>query len=168
MKKHVGIQPLKMFLLAVLLMLLNNVSVFASGDSGTIRNGGVVSSASEYSSQIGIDILKKGGNAVDAAVATIFTIGVVEPNLSSIGGSGIMTIYTKENDQCIVIEYMETVPSNMKAGWFNLQTDKNTAKNAALPGQVYGILTALDKYGTMSREEVMAPAIQLARNGLLV
>lgn len=156
-----------MFFLAVLLMLFNNVSVFASDDSGAIRNGGVVSSASEYSSQIGIDILKKGGNAVDAAVATIFTIGVVEPNLSSIGGSGIMTIYTKENDQCIVIEYMETVPSNMKAGWFNPYTDKNTAKNAALPGQVYGILTALDKYGTMSREEVMAPAIQLARNGFI-
>ncbi len=165
MKKHVRKQRLRVFLLAVLLILFNNVSVLANDDGGAIRSGGVVSSASEYSSQIGVDILKKGGNAVDAAVAAIFTIGVVEPNLSSIGGSGIMTVYMKENDQCIVIEYMETVPSNMKAGWFIPNTDKNTAKNAAVPSQVYGILTALDKYGTMSREEVMEPAIQLARNG---
>lgn len=165
MKNNLGKQSLGVFLLAILLMLFNNVSVPANDDSGVIRDGGVVSSASEYSSQIGVDILKKGGNAVDAAVAAIFTIGVVEPNLSSIGGSGMMSIYTRETNQCIVIEYMETVPSNMKAGWFNPNTDKNTAKNAAVPGQVYGILTALDKYGTMSREEVMTPAIQLARNG---
>ncbi|WP_159441949.1 gamma-glutamyltransferase [Clostridium sp. Marseille-P2415] len=165
MKINLTKHPFRVFLLAVILLIFNIVTVFANEDREVVRNGGVVSSASEYSSQIGVDILKKGGNAVDAAVAAIFAIGVVEPNLSSIGGSGIMTIYTKENDQCIVIEYMETVPLNMTAGWFDPDTDKNTAKNAAVPGQVYGILTALDQYGTMSREEVMAPAIELARNG---
>jgi gamma-glutamyltranspeptidase/glutathione hydrolase len=134
-------------------------------DNGAIGQHGGVSSSSEYSSQVGIDILKAGGNAVDAAVATAFAIGVTEPNLSGVGGCGMMNIYLKDTNEYVMLEYMETVPMNVTAGWFNKDTDSSTAKNAAVPSQVNGLLTALEKYGTMTREEVMAPAIKLAREG---
>lgn len=137
-------------------------------DNGAIGENGGVSSSSEYSSQIGIDILKAGGNAVDAAVATAFAIGLVEPNLSGIGGCGMMNIYLKETGEYIILEYMETVPNAIEPGWFDPETDKATAKNAAVPSQVHGLLTALEKYGTMSREEVMAPVIKLAREGFKI
>ena len=92
-------------------------------------------------------------------------MGVCEPNLSGIGGCGMMTIYLADSHEYEVLEYMETVPVALEPGWFNPDTDVNTAKNAAVPGQVAGLLTALEMYGTMSREEVMAPAIRLAREG---
>ena len=133
--------------------------------NGAIGQNGGISSCSVYSSQIGIDILKAGGNAVDAAVATIFAAGVVEPNLSGVGGCGMMNIYIKETGEFVLLEYMETVPAAVTPGWYNPETDGETAKNVAVPSQVHGLLTALDKYGTMSREQVMQPAIDLARNG---
>lgn len=134
-------------------------------DNGAIGQHGGVSSCSEYSSQIGIDILKAGGNAVDAAVATAFAIGVVEPNLSGVGGCGMMNVYLKDTNEYIILEYMETVPQAVTPGWFDKKKDSATAKNAAVPSQVNGLLTALEKYGTMSRQEVMAPAIKLAKEG---
>lgn len=133
--------------------------------NGAVGSHGGVSSCSPYSSQIGVDILKAGGNAVDAAVATAFAIGVVEPNLSGIGGCGMMNIYIKDGQQYKVLEYMETVPQAVEPGWFDKKADSATAKNVAVPSQVHGLLTALEKYGTMSRQEVMAPAIKLAREG---
>lgn len=137
-------------------------------NNGAIGQHGGVSSSTEYSSQIGIDILKAGGNAVDAAVATAFTIGVTEPNLSGVGGCGMMNIYLKDTNEYVMLEYMETVPMGVTPGWFNKEMDSETAKNAAVPSQVNGLLTALEKYGTMSREEVMAPAIKLAKEGFIM
>lgn len=136
--------------------------------NGAIGKHGGVSSASELSSQIGIDILKAGGNAVDAAVATAFAIGVVEPNLSGVGGCGMMNVYLKEKNEYIILEYMETVPQAVVPGWYDKAKDGNTAKNAAVPSQVNGLLTALEKYGTMTRQEVMAPVIKLAREGFKI
>ncbi len=133
--------------------------------NGAIGQHGGVSSGSLYASQAGLEILEAGGNAVDAAVATAFAVGVCEPNLSGIGGCGMMTIYLADSHDYEVLEYMETVPVAVQPGWYNPETDSATAKNAAVPGQVMGLLTALEKYGTMSREEVMAPAIKLAREG---
>jgi gamma-glutamyltranspeptidase/glutathione hydrolase len=133
--------------------------------NGAIGLYGGVSSASPLSSQIGIDILKAGGNAVDAAVATLFAVGVVEPYLSGLGGPGMMTIYIKETNEYIMLESMGTVPAAVKPGWYNPSTDGDTAKNATVPGAVYGLLTALEKYGTMSREQVIGPAMRLARGG---
>jgi gamma-glutamyltranspeptidase/glutathione hydrolase len=124
-----------------------------------------VSSASEITSQVGIDILKAGGNAVDAAVATIFAVGVVEPNLSGIGGPGMMVIYLKDTNEYVMLEYMGTVPSALQPGMFIPAVHGNTAMNATVPGSVHGLLTALERYGTMSRQQVMAPAIRLAREG---
>lgn len=137
-------------------------------NNGAIGKHGGVSSASEYSSQIGIDILKAGGNAVDAAVATAFAVGLVEPNLSGIGGCGMMNVYLKESNEYVILEYMETVPKAMMPGWFNEKKDASTAKNAAVPSQVHGLLTALEKYGKLSRKEVLAPVIKLAREGFKI
>lgn len=159
---------------ALLLVLMAIVPAMAEtpammeGDefgNGAIGTHGGVSSCSAYASQIGIDILQAGGNAVDAAIATAFAIGVVEPNLNGIGGCGMMNIYIKEGSQYKVLEYMETVPGAIEPGWFDSKTDGATAKNVAVPSQVHGLLTALDMYGTMSRQDVMAPAIKLAREG---
>lgn len=133
--------------------------------NGAIGTHGGVSSGSVYASQAGLEILQAGGNAVDAAVATAFAVGVCEPWLSGIGGCGMMNIYLKDGHQYEILEYMETVPVALQPGWYNPETDAATAKNAAVPGQVAGLLTALEEYGTMSRQEVMAPAIKLARDG---
>lgn len=133
--------------------------------NGAVGTHGGVSSGSVYASQAGLEILQAGGNAVDAAVATAFAVGVCEPWLSGIGGCGMMNIYLKDGHQYEILEYMETVPVAVEPGWYNPETDVATAKNAAVPGQVAGLLTALEQYGTMSREEVMAPAIKLARDG---
>lgn len=146
----------------------NNVTMSMEGDiygNGAVGSKGAVSSGSVYASEAGLEILEAGGNAVDAAVATAFAIGVVEPYMSGIGGCGMMNVYMSDTQEYEILEYMETVPLAVEPGWFNPDTDINTAKNAAVPGQVAGLLTALEKYGTMSREEVMAPAIKLAREG---
>ena len=139
------------------------VTPMASPDASSATGG--VSSGSVYASQAGLEILQAGGNAVDAAVATAFAVGVCEPNLSGIGGCGMMNIYLADNHEYEILEYMETVPVAVEPGWYNPETDSATAKNAAVPGQVAGLLTALEKYGTMTPEEVMAPAIKLAREG---
>ena len=78
--------------------------------NGAIGTHGGVSSGSVYASQAGLEILQAGGNAVDAAVATAFAVGVCEPNLSSIGGCGMMNIYLADNHEYEILEYMETVP----------------------------------------------------------
>ena len=135
---------------------------YGGGAAGT--QGGV-SSFSEETSRAGIDILKAGGNAVDAAVAAAFAVGVAEPQHSGIGGCGMMTIYLKESDEYITLEYLETTPAAQVPGLFHKGTDSRSAKNAAVPGQVAGLLTALEKYGTMTPEQVLAPAIRLAREG---
>lgn len=136
--------------------------------NGAIGNHGGVTSSSEYASQIGLDILKEGGNAIDAAVATAFAIGVVEPQYSGIGGAGLMTIYLADEKKCTTLEYLETVPGDITPGWYNSETDKYTARNAAIPAQVHGLLTALEEYGTMTPAEVLEPVIELARNGFVV
>lgn len=136
--------------------------------NGAVGTHGGVSSSHPLASQIGLEILEKGGNAIDAAVATAFAVGVLEPQYSGIGGAGLMTIYLNDEDRYTTLEYLETSPAAIEPGWYNEDTDKYTAKNAAVPSQVHGLLTALEEYGTMSREEVMAPAIELARNGFPV
>lgn len=138
---------------------------FGEGAIGT--NGGV-SSFNEITSQVGIDILKAGGNAIDAAVATAFAVGVVEPHHSGIGGCGMMTIYLKESNEYITIEYLETTPAALVPGLFDSETDSQTAKNAAIPGQVYGLLDALEKYGTMKPADVISPSVKLARDGFVL
>lgn len=130
----------------------------------------MVSSAHPLASQAGLAMLKKGGNAVDAAVATAFALNVVEPNMSGIGGGGSMLIWDQENKQTDYADfytakraetYRDLDYSRFEEGEFNLLS-------TGVPGTVDGLLQALERHGTMSRAEVMAPAIRYAREGFPV
>jgi gamma-glutamyltranspeptidase/glutathione hydrolase len=147
------------------------VNLYGRGASGS---KGVVAAAKPEASQVGVDILQKGGNAVDAAVAAGFAIGVVEPNTSGIGGGGFMIIKLVDMPEAVVIDFRETAPAASTPDMY-LGPDGKVIPNAAVvgglsvgtPGDVAGLLYALDNYGSkkLSRTEVMQPAISLAENG---
>mgnify|MGYP002606386637 CR=1 FL=1 len=137
---------------------------------------GVVAAANPEASKIGVEVMKKGGNAVDAAVATAFAISVFEPNASGIGGGGFMLIRMAKTGKTVVIDYREKAPAKATPDMFVLDengkvvNDEITVggKASGVPGTVAGLLTALEKYGTMKRADVMAPAIKHAGEGIIV
>lgn len=140
---------------------------FRSDVSGT---SGMVVSASKYASQVGIDILKSGGNAVDAAVAIGFALAVTYPQAGNLGGGGFMVIKIK--DTVTAIDYREKAPAGSTRNMFlndkgEFLPDKSQVGHlsAGVPGSVAGMLYALEKYGTKKREEIIAPAIKLAEDG---
>jgi gamma-glutamyltranspeptidase/glutathione hydrolase len=136
----------------------------------------MVAAAKPEASEVGVKILKQGGNAIDAAVATAFALGAVEPNASGMGGGGFMLIRFAKTGEVVFIDYRETAPKKAKADMYKLNKKGKVINNAskvgglavAVPGNVAGLLTALEKYGTMSRQQVLKPAIDYARNGLRV
>lgn len=143
-------------------------TMFKSGVTG--KNGMVVS-ASKYASQVGLEILEKGGNAIDAAVAMGFALAVTYPQAGNIGGGGFMVIRTKDN-HITSIDYREKAPASSTRNMFldaqgNFLPDKSQVGHlsAGVPGSVAGMLFALEKYGTMKREDILIPAIKLAEDG---
>jgi gamma-glutamyltranspeptidase/glutathione hydrolase len=135
-----------------------------------VGSNGMVVSASKYATEIGIEILKQGGNAVDAAVAVGFALAVTYPQAGNIGGGGFMVL--KINDTITTIDYREKAPSASSRNMFlnekgEFLPDKSQVGHlsAGVPGSVAGLLYALEKYGTMKREPILLPAINLAENG---
>ncbi|HDS5614346.1 TPA: gamma-glutamyltransferase [Morganella morganii subsp. morganii] len=158
----------------LLLSLLLSPQLYAASEpAAEVRNGMVVSSQ-HLASQAGADILKAGGNAVDAAVAVGYAQAVVNPCCGNIGGGGFMTLHLADGKN-IFINFRETAPASASADMY-LDKDGNLIKDASLygylaagvPGTVKGLDYALEKYGTMKREQVMAPAIKLARDGFIL
>ena len=141
-----------------------------TADPVRAQNGMVVS-ASELASKVGLQILKKGGNAVDAAVATGFALAVTHPSAGNIGGGGYMIIHLKDGRN-VAIDYREKAPLSASRNMY-LDSSGNIiegmsvdgATSSGVPGSVAGLLTALEKYGTMKLEEVIQPAINLAEDG---
>ena len=126
---------------------------------------GMVSSAHSLASQAGVDILKAGGNAVDAAVAAAFAIGVVEPNSNGLGGEGMMVIYLAKTASMTAIDYRSSAPA---AASYPQGIPSTGLAAAAAPGTVAGLCLALEKYGTMTLPQVLAPAIKLAADGFVI
>jgi len=126
---------------------------------------GMVASGHMLASQAGVDILKAGGNAVDAAVAAAFAIGVVEPNANGIGGEGMIIIYLVKPGTAIAIDYRSAAPATSA---FPKSIPSNGHAAAAIPGTVAGLSLALEKYGTMTLARVLAPSIKLAADGFAV
>lgn len=146
---------------------------FAPGAEPTFARNAMVVTMSRAASEAGIEILKAGGNAVDAAVATGFALAVTYPSAGNLGGGGFMVIRLNDG-RMATLDYREVAPSastrNMYLGRDGKLTDKSTVGYLAsgVPGSVAGLVEALRKYGTMPLERVMAPAIRLAGEGFLV
>ncbi|WP_275075224.1 gamma-glutamyltransferase [Providencia rettgeri] len=159
---------------ALLLSLLFSSQIFAASEPAVEAKKGMVVSSQHLASQIGADILKSGGNAVDAAVAVGYAQAVVNPCCGNIGGGGFMTIHLADGKD-LFINFRETAPAAASADMY-LDKDGKLIKDASLygylasgvPGTVKGLDYALEKYGTMSRQQVMEPAIKLAREGFIL
>jgi len=130
-------------------------------------SNGMVASAHPLSAQAGLEILKKGGNAVDAAVATAFANGVVEPNANGIGGEGYIVIYIKKTNKVTSIDYRSRASYNARPADAK-KWPSDGYLGVAVPGTVAGLAKALSEYGTMSLAEVVEPAAKLAENGFTV
>ena len=140
-----------------------------------LGTGGMVVSQRKVASEVGAEILRQGGNAIDAAVATALTLAVVLPRAGNLGGGGFMLIYSNELQKTIAIDYREMAPAKASRDMFldnKGNYDRKKAQfsllSAGVPGTVAGLYYALEKYGTLSWNEVLDPAINLAENGFKV
>ena len=149
-----------------------------------VSNSGMVVSQNNFSSDIGVEILSKGGNAIDAAVAVGFSLAITLPRAGNLGGGGFMLVYLKEKDEIFYIDYRSKSPLNSSIdNIFNLNgkninpkdftndmfnTTRYGYKAPAIPGTVAGLLEAHEKFGSLPLEEVLAPVIRQAREGILV
>ena len=132
---------------------------------------GMVVSTSSYASKVGADILNKGGNAVDAAVAVGFALAVTYPTAGNLGGGGFILIHLATGEN-VAIDYREKAPLAAHKDMYLNESDEfvpelslQGATSSGVPGSVAGLIYTLEKYGTMSPEEVIQPAIDLAKNG---
>ena len=136
---------------------------------------GMVASEHEIASQVGLDILKRGGNAVDAAVAVGFTLAVVLPHAGNLGGGGFLIVHDAQSGKNIALDFREMAPRRASRDMYldengNIIAGKSLYSHDAIgvPGTVAGLEYALKKWGSLPLSEVIAPAIQLAENGIPV
>ncbi len=136
---------------------------------------GMVVSQDYLASLVGAEILAMGGNAVDAAVATGFALAVTFPQAGNLGGGGFMLVHLAEENKTFALDYRETAPESFFAEMF-IRSDGSVdtgskrfgINSTGVPGTVAGLLLAQEKWGELSREQVMAPAIKLAESGFVV
>ena len=135
---------------------------------------GVVATSQPLASNAGLDILKKGGNAIDAAVATAAVLTLVEPNSTSLGGDAFIMIYIAEEDKLVGINASGRAPYSMTLDALNTKLDKHGMDrirgiySVSVPGAVDGWFEVLEEYGTMTMAEVLEPAIYYAEHGFPV
>ena len=161
------------FISVFFLSLSLSVAVLATQPSIYGENGVVVAHDLE-ACEAGIEILKKGGNAVDAAVAVSYALAVTHPHAGNIGGGGFMLIHMADG-QKVAIDYREMAPGQAHRDMFLGDSGKvvpqlSTRGGLAVgvPGTVAGLQLALDEYGSMTRKKVMKPAIKLAQKGFAI
>ena len=151
-------------------------SDIAPAEAVVARNGMVVSQEAR-ATRIGVEILKKGGNAVDAAVAVGFAMAVTYPRAGNIGGGGFMVIHLAKSRENIAIDYREVAPRAIRRDSFldasgNADPDKSleSALGVGVPGTVAGLVLAHEKYGSgkFKLADLIAPATALARDGIPV
>lgn len=136
---------------------------------------GMVASEQELATQVGVEILQQGGNAVDAAVAVGFALAVVLPNAGNIGGGGFMVLHDGKSGENFTVDFREMAPSKASRDMYldeqgNVVDGKSLYTHFAVgvPGTVAGMEYALKKWGSLPLEKVIAPAIKLAEEGFIV
>jgi len=142
-----------------------------------VAKQGMVVAQERIAAQIGRDFLARGGNAVDAAVATGFAMAVTYPRAGNIGGGGFMMIHLAASNEDIALDYRESAPAATTRDMFlgddgkpDTKKSRDSALGIGVPGTVAGLTLALDKYGSgkFKLAEILAPAIVLARNGFVI
>jgi gamma-glutamyltranspeptidase/glutathione hydrolase len=138
---------------------------------------GMVVAQEKVAARIGADVLKRGGNAVDAAVATGFAMAVTYPRAGNIGGGGFMVIHSAQRGEDVTIDYRETAPAATTPTIFlgadgkpDIAKSRDSALGIGVPGTPAGLALALQKYGSgkFTLAELLRPAIELARNGFVL
>jgi gamma-glutamyltranspeptidase/glutathione hydrolase len=177
---HFGIQTIKHTSIMRPLLRINLfvVLVFVSTlcgapDRGWAQRGaaGLVVADSELASDAGMAILKRGGNAVDAAVATAFVLAVVDQASSGLGGGGFMVIYDAKERRAHALDFRETAPGAARAELYHRngkpsrELSVTGALAVAVPGEVAGLLQAAKRFGTLPLQVLLAPAIRYATDG---
>jgi len=150
------------------------LAAIAASAAPVAAEHGMVVTAQHLATEVGVDVLKKGGNAIDAAVAVGYTLAVVYPAAGNLGGGGFMTIQLADGRKTF-IDFREKAPLAAKADMY-LDAAGNVIKGStttghlavAVPGTVAGLETVLAKYGTMRRPELIGPAIRLAEQGFVL
>src|SRR3989304_329297 len=171
---HISAFSNSKLLVAFLLVTFLIISIYSESPQPVRSKHGMVVSASTIASKIGVEIMKKGGNAIDAAVAVGFALAVTYPYAGNIGGGGFMVIHLKDGKN-LTIDYREKAPlaatRNMyldKDGNYVAALSQEGTISAGVPGSVAGLLYALNKYGTLKISDVIQPAIDLADNGWML
>lgn len=136
---------------------------------------GMVVTSHFLATQSALEVLKNGGNAIDAAVTAAFSLAVTQPRSGNIGGGGFMLISSEKKDEVVAIDYREKAPGKAtvdmfldKEGNADSQVSRYSHLAAGVPGTVAGLAMALEQYGTISLKEAIAPAIKLAEEGFIV
>jgi gamma-glutamyltranspeptidase / glutathione hydrolase len=146
----------------------------ASAQVATAQHGMVVSQE-QKATRIGLDVLERGGNAVDAAVAVGFALAVSLPKAGNIGGGGFMLVHLAERNETIAIDYREAAPAATRSDVFldpdgqaDARKSRDTGLGVGVPGTVAGLALALERYGSgkFTLAELIAPAVRLARDGV--
>jgi gamma-glutamyltranspeptidase/glutathione hydrolase len=147
---------------------------FAASPEAVHGRHGMVASRSAIASEVGADIMREGGNAIDAAVATGFALAVVYPDAGNLGGGGFMVIHLSDG-RVVTNDHRERAPAAATRDMYldakgNVVPGLSTASHLAVgvPGSVAGMLDVLEKYGTLPRKKILAPAIALAKQGFVL
>ncbi len=134
---------------------------------------GMVSTQDHYASKVGLDVLKKGGNAVDAAYAIGYALAVTHPQAGNLGGGGFMVLYDANSDKTVALDYREKAPLAAHKDLFLLENGKVSktksrfsALSVGVPGTVLGLETAHQRYGRLDRKVLLDYAIKLAEKDL--
>ncbi|WP_063694098.1 gamma-glutamyltransferase [Bradyrhizobium stylosanthis] len=158
----------------VSICLVASSTARAASVAPVAAENGMVVSAQHLATEVGVEVLKRGGNAVDAAVAVGYALAVVYPAAGNLGGGGFMTIQLADGRKTF-LDFRETAPKGATANMY-LDKDGNVIKGIStkghlavgVPGSVSGMEYAREKYGTMKRADLLAPAIQLAEQGFVL
>ena len=139
----------------------------------TIGNSGMVVSQNQASSDIGIEILNMGGNAIDAAVAVGFSLAITLPRAGNLGGGGFMLVYLSDEKKTIAVDFRSAAPANLSNNDFlflknNYDQRRYGYKASGVPGTVAGLLQTHDRYGELPLKKILQPVIKQALQGILV
>jgi len=145
-----------------------------SGAEPVTASMGMVTSSTQYASDIGVEVLEEGGNAVDAAVAVAYALAVTHPAAGNIGGGGFLVLY-RHSGEVTAIDYRETAPAGASEKMYQDESGQVVTRlsrvgplASGVPGTVAGLSYTLEKYGTMPLKRLIQPAISLAREGFTV